>query len=319
MKNLKKADIEGIDKIVSFISNNPTVNSEQILRKALELGYHPQDLIDKALGSVKYEKSSATLSKDLEDVLNDVYEKDLTPGDRYVIEPREARTAKGKLAAKDMENLLGLQYSSDLGKSRKSPDKILVRNQYGDLEKLLGITTAGHELRHSVDDLIRPGFESKTSKPFKKGHHYGDVYETSELVREIKNLPENEKIVNEIKKQSKKLNLKNPGPFRRLLSLLSPLAAASALKSGDVPAAVLNLSSTVDPTGISDAGLELKRRLEMTDPEEIKQTMKEDKYSAIPGGPSPSDIMLDDIEDYENESVDTNKNIETMKKKLGYK
>jgi hypothetical protein len=299
---MKKADTAGINKLINYVTNNPTVTSEEMLRKAIELGYEPGDLIDKALGSVKYEKSGANLSKNLEDILNDVYQNDPTPGDRYVVDPMETRYPKSKEFAKNLRGLLGYQTNVDTGKSRKKPKEVVVRNMWDDLGKLQGISSAGHELKHSVDDLIRPGFYPKTDDSFKPGHHYGDIYETSELVREVKDLPENDKVTKEIKKQSKKLNLKAPSPFRRLLSILGPvgasIAAGYSLKSGDAMGAGLNLASAIDPTGISDTALEVKNRLAIKDPEEIEKLMLEDKYSAMPGGPSPSDIMLDQLKNY---------------------
>lgn len=306
MSRLRKADKSGIDKIVAEIANNPTITSEELIRKAKELGYIPEDLIDKAYGSVLYEKSGANLSSKLEDILNNVYEKDPTPGIRYVFEPLEARSRLAKDYAsyvKENPGILGFQTRFDLGKSRKVPEHTVVLNAYDDMSKLQQIAAAGHEIDHQVDDLIRPGFKSSTPRQYEKGHHYGDIYETSELIREARDLPRNQKELDEIVKQSKKIGLK-PTYFRRLMSLVSHagpigagIAAASALKSGDVPAATLHAASIVDPTGITDVASEVKDRLKMS-PEEQKEASKEDYYSAMPFDIANEQRLLSDLEKY---------------------
>lgn len=78
------------------------------------------------------------------------------------------------------------------------------------------------------------------------------------------------------------------------------LGAYSALKSGDAAAAGLNLASIIDPTGISDAALEIKERLKEKDSKEIRKIMREDKYRAMGSALSPADIMLDQLEDIED-------------------
>lgn len=314
-KTMKKADMTGIDKIIAEIANNPTISSEALIRKAMELGYDPTDLIDAALGSVKYEKSKASLQKPIEDILNDVFEKNLTPGKRYVIDPSEATSRRGKEVAKALGEDLGVSVSIDTGKSRSIPDYVAVRPSYSDLEKLKNIAHAGHEIEHTTDFLIRPNNVIKTTTPYKKGHHFKEIYEPAELIREVKNLPQDEKVAKEILKQSKKAGLK-PHIFSKLRSVLGPLATGvgvySALKSGDVAGAILNAGALLDPTGVLDAAAEVKDRLNMS-PKEQKQINKEDKYSAMGSALSPSDIMLDQLEELEIE-----KEMQKRKKQLGY-
>lgn len=293
-----------VSQLASYAANTPMVTHKDLVRKAIEMGYNPYDLIDAALGSVKYDKSSASLKSNLEDILNDVYEKDPTPGNRYVLDPSEAISDKAKEVAKSLEGNLGVATSLNTGRSRSLPNYAAVRNQYNDLKKLQAISHAGHELKHQSDFLIRPDLIMKTEKPFKKGHHYGDIYETSELIREAKDLPKNQKELDEIVKQSKKSFLK-PKSFGRLFSLLGKvgpigagIGALSALKSGDVGAAALNAASAVDPTGVADAALDIKNRLKMS-PEEQEEAAREDRYSAMPMDIANEQRMLDDLEKYD--------------------
>lgn len=294
-----------VSQFTAYVANTPMVTHDDLFRKAIEMGYDPKDLIDATLGHVKYEKSSASLKSNLEDILNDVYDKDPTPGRRYVLDPSDAVSERAKDVAKNLEGNLGVATSLNTGRSRSLPDYAAVRNQYSDLEKLKALSHAGHELKHQSDYLIRPNMSMKTEYPFREGHHFGEVYETSELIREAKDLPRNQKELDEIVKQSKKAGLK-PSSFGRLFSLLGKvgpigagIGALSALKSGDVGAAALNAASAVDPTGVADAALDIKNRLKMS-PEEQEEAAKEDRYSAMPMDIANEQRMLDDLDKYDS-------------------
>jgi hypothetical protein len=307
-----------VSQFTSYIANTPMVTNKDLFRKAIEMGYDPKDLIDASLGHVKYEKSSASLKDNLEDILNSVYEKDPTPGRRYVIDPSEAISERAKDVAKNLEGNLGVATSLNTGRSRSLPDYAAVKQQYNDLKKLQAISHAGHELKHQSDYLIRPNMSMKTEYPFRQGHHFGDIYETSELIREAKDLPRNQKELDEIVKQSKKAGLK-PSTFGRLFSLLGKVgpigagvSALAALKSGDVGAAALNAASAVDPTGVTDAALEVKNRLKMN-PEEQEEASREDRYSAMPMDIANEQRMLDDLDKYD----DKGNRYKNIRKKLG--
>jgi hypothetical protein len=294
-----------VSQFTDYVANTPMVTNKDLFRKAIEMGYNPTDLIDASLGNIRYEKSSASLKSNLEDILNDVYEKDPTPGKRYVLDPSEAISERAKDVAKNLGKDLGVAKSLNFGRSRSLPDYAAVSNRYTDLEKLKAISDAGHELQHQVDFLIRPDMKMETEFPFRQGHHFGNIYETSELIREAKDLPRNQKELDEIVKQSKKAGLK-PSTFGRLFSLLGKVgpigagvSALAALKSGDVGAAALNAASAVDPTGISDAALEVKNRLKMN-PEEQEEIAKEDIYSAMPMDIANEQRMLDDLDKYDD-------------------
>lgn len=256
-KRVRETDTAGIDKIIKEIANNPLISTEELIIKARELGYDPADLIDKALGSVKYEKSSADLSKSLEDILNTVYENDPTPVNRYIIDPTSKKLVSPKAknyAAKFTEdpNLLGFETNLDLGKSRKLPEDVVVKNMTGDMGKLQALTIAGHEIKHAENDLIRPNFKSQ-GNAFQPNHHYGDVYETSELVREVQGRPVDTKVINEIRKQASKNFLnKKVRPFTKLMSML-PVAGgiATALAAGNVEDA---LADTIVLGGVDKLG-----------------------------------------------------------------
>ena len=298
MRRLSPVTRGSIDKLVAFIANNPSVTYPELVKKSLEMGHNPHDLIDAALGSVKYEKSSAILDRPLEDILNDVYEKDVTPGKRYVLEPSEAISKRAKEVAGALEGNLGVATSLDIGRPRSIPDYVAVRPGYDDMSKLKGIAHAGHEFKHQKDYLIRPHFEMKTPESYKIGHHYKEIFEPAELIREVRDLPVDEKEVKEVVKQSKKAGLKAT-PFMRLRQILGPIVGAaglySALKSGDTTAAVLEAASLADPTGIADTAAEVNRRLKMS-PEEQEETGKEDFYSAMPMDIANEQRMLDELE-----------------------
>lgn len=304
---LKKVDRVGVEKLISYIAANP-IESElpgKLMQKAKELGYNPRELIDTALGHVKLEKSNAKLSDNPIDILNSIYENDPTPGRRYVIDPLEAISERGKHVAKSLQGNVGFAESLNIGRSRSLPDFAAVKMPYNDIEKLKSIADAGHELQHNTDWLIRPDLKIYNPNAYEEKHHWGPIYETSELNREVRNLPKDEKVVKEIIKQNKKVGLK-PSSFGRLLSLLGKVgpigagvSAISALKSGDVGAAALNAASAIDPTGVSDTALEIKNRLKMN-PEEQEQTAKEDRYSAMPMDIANEQRMLDELDRYDD-------------------
>jgi hypothetical protein len=322
-KRYKKADTAGINKLLSWISANPLESAipSRMMAKAEELGYDPRDLIDSALGSVKLDKSGAKLSEDIVDILNQVYSEDKTPGKRYVIEPFEAYTKRGKEVVDALKKDVGVAVSKDFGKPTSLPDYAAIRMPWTESQKMKSIADAGHELRHSVESLIIPEVVMKNPLPYTEGHHAKGIYETSELNREVRGLEEDPKFLKEIEKQSKKSFLK-VNPFQRLFSYLGPIGtlalAGSALKSGDTLGATLKAGSALDPTGVVDVIDEARTRSKIKDPREIKKVMREDKYSAMGPALSPSDIMLDQLEDMEDEEVSVEKEIEKRRKKLGY-
>lgn len=318
-KRFKPVDSKGIDKLIAEIKNNPTITSEELIRKAYELGYAPMSLIDAALGSVKYDKSKASLDKPLEDILNDIYEDDPTPGKRYVIDPSEAISPKAKEIAKQLEGNVGIAQSINFGDNpRAHSDYVAIRPAYSELDKLKSITHGGHELKHNEDFLIRPNVKMTDPRPYRPGHHYKEIYEPAELIREARELPKDPKIAQEVVKQSKKMMIK-PSMFTRLRSLFGPIAAGaglySALKSDDTLGAVLEGAALADPTGLADAAAEVNRRLKMN-PEEQKKISKEDFYSAMPDILANEQRMLDSLEDEEDLTVE--KKLNKRKKELGY-
>lgn len=254
MKSYKPITRKSVDEFISHIANTPLIDQEEVIRKAAELGHNPYDLIDAALGSVKYEKSSATMDQPLEDILNAIYEKDPTPGKRYVVDPLDVVSPKGKQVAKDLEKNLGIATSLNIGKPRSLPDYSAVRQRKDALSKLQSISHAGHELEHQKDWITRPDFKVKTDNPFAIGHHYKNIYEPSELIREVKDLPQDEKVVKEILKQSKSAGLK-PHLFKKLRTVLGPLATAAsalgALSASDVAGAATDI---VVPGGVEELG-----------------------------------------------------------------
>lgn len=177
------------------------------------------------------------------------------------------------------------------------------------------------------------------------GHHFGksgDIIEAKLLQQLIRDLydPEINQIEAGRRELSKKLNelnldkysekdrsyldslrtgLKINPNFKKLMAVLGPagalMSAGSDASEGKYGTAALKALSAFDPTGLSDAAVDINERLNMS-PEELKQQLREDKYKAMPIGlDSPADIMLDQLED----ELDIQKEREKQKRKLGYK
>ncbi len=315
-----------VSEFTAYVANTPMLTHEDLVRKAIEMGYDPTDLIDASLGHVKYEKSSASLQNNLEDILNSVYEDDPTPGKRYVIDPSEAISKRGKEVAKSLEGNLGVASSLNIGRSRNLPDYAAVKQQYTDLKKLQAIAHAGHELQHQSDVLIRPNLVTKHKDAYNKGHHYGDIYESSELIREAKDLPRNQKELDEIVKQSKKAGLK-PSSFQRLLGMLNPLAmlsqgvsALADIKEGKPNTAAAKLATSFAPMGAGQLEDNLMEEAaikdaypKLQDPTYLR-TIKNIGERRQRMGKSPV------VEGFDNEKIDTsqteNSVFENLMKKL---
>jgi hypothetical protein len=332
-KRLKETDTAGINKILQLIASNPLISSEELVLKAREMGYSPEDLIDKALGSVKYEKSGANLSKPLVDILNEIYQDDPTPVNRYVLNPFSPNltSEKAKKYAEafiDDPRLLGLETDLDLGRSRRLPYDVIVRDRKGDLPKLQGITVGGHELRHGVDSLIRPSFESQ-GNAFQPKHHFGDIYETSELIREAKDLPPDSKVLKEIQKQASKNFLnKKVRPFTKLMGLLPVGAGVAGLLAG--ASAEDALADSVIPGGVErlGEGSDIAPGPEVTkfspDPElsrasekELKMLQEFGKGEIVETPKNPArDRMEQNLKALDE--LNAQMELEKMKKRMGY-
>jgi len=320
MSNFKnKSTYKDIQKIQSMIANDPSMDSAKLLSEVIKMGYeNPGPIIDAALGSIKIDKSGAPITADITDILNQVYADDPTPGKRYVVNPykESAIGTKAKSVIKNLQDEFGdvdqgvALRNTDRVKGRAIPkylaipDPSFYRDYYNlsdELSKLLSVSAGGHEIKHGSDWLIYPNFDPKVSSPHKEGHHAKGIYETDELIRESRDLPVDKKTTEEIAKQSKKLGIK-PSLFTRLLSyggFIGPAVGAGlALKSGDTLAAALHGAAAIDPVGVADAVLDVKNRIEKRhDPEFSKETAREDKYNAMGHAMSPSDTMLDQLED----------------------
>lgn len=219
-----KANQQAVDALIAYINANPGVQNQDLIRKSMELGYDPRELISHALGSVKVDKTGANLSKPLEDVLNTVFEKDATPGERIVVDPSSVESAKGKKIASDLKGGYGYAEGMRSPGGIILPERMVVEDAKTELDKLRRTSTGGHELRHSVDGLVRPGFEPTTEASFKPGHHYGDIYEPSELLREVRGIPEAPQVAEQVNKASQKHKLR-PSEFKRVAAVSGPAGA----------------------------------------------------------------------------------------------
>jgi hypothetical protein len=280
-----------IEKIISHAANTPLITDEDLIRKSREMKYSPRDLLTKALGSVRLDKSSANLSQPLEDVLNQVDESQKTnvPGNRYIVDPsKKAYGSTSREVIEDLGDGAGVAVGKKAKGKRFSPEFMAILDAKNEMDMLDTLGVAPHEEQHLSDFMTRPEYRPVGSS-FQEGHHQKKgIFEGHELIREAKDLPKNARELEEIAKQAKKMG-KTVKPWTKLMSVLGTVgpigalgAAGASLYSGDVPAAVLQGASAIDPTGIADAALTVKQRMDMS-PEDAAKASKEDYYSAMPG------------------------------------
>lgn len=267
-KNLnREPDQKAINELIAFISNNPTVGSQDLIRKSMEMGYNPQSLIDQALGSIKIDKSSASLNQSLPDILNDIYGNNPSPGERNIIDPNDLQSKKAKDIYKTMEDrgFVGVSAAGKKG-SRSIPLHQTILDAKTEAEKLKAIAHSGHELKHTEDMLIRPGnLEKVGESPYKLKHHAQGIYEPDELIREIKDLPEDPRIVEQIKKHAPDIKTYPWKKLRSLLPIVGPaIGLGAGLMSGDASAAA---GEALIPGGVEE--------LQEPNIEEIKNMQKE--------------------------------------------
>ena len=280
-----------IDKIIAHAANTPLVTDQDLMRKAREMKYSPRDLLTKAVGSIRLDKSSANLSQPLDEVLNriDESQNSITPGNRYVVDPSQKNYGKvTKEVIEDLGDGAGVAVGKKAKGKRYSGEFMALLDAKNEMDMLDSIGVGPHEEQHITDFMTRPEFKPAGSS-FQQGHHQKKgIFEGHELIREAKDLPKNQKELDELAKQTKKMGLKIK-PWTKLMSVLGTVgpigalgAAGASLYSGDVPAAMLQGASAIDPTGIADAALTVKQRMDMS-PEDAAQASKEDYYSAMPG------------------------------------
>ena len=248
----KEADSKVIDALTSYIANNPGVQYEDLVRKSLELGQDPTSLIDRALGSVIVDKGGLNLNKPTVDLLNEVYESNPVPGYRYVVDPNNVKSATGKEIAKDLLGSEGIargwRYQ---GESRGKPDFVAIEDAKDELSKMRALVAGGHELKHTEDRMIRPNFKS-IGEAGELGHHQGPgTFEAQNLIKQVRDLPEDEKVVKEILKRSKGLDKPSFRVLRGIPYIGTTLAGAAALSSPDASAAAMDMAI---PGGLESLG-----------------------------------------------------------------
>jgi hypothetical protein len=229
-----------MDAMTAFVANNPGAQHEDLVRKALEMGFEPNELIDQSLGSVMVDKGGLNLSRPLEDLLNESYGDNPIGGSRYVIDPNQVSSSRAKEVASELGKDRGVSIAR--GKTRAKPDFVAVKDATNETDKLRALPVGGHELKHSEDFLIRPGFEG-VEQSGKIGHHYGPgTYESQELIRQVRDLPQDDKVLKEIAKRSDNIPT---SLFSRLRSvpLIGPaIGLGAAALSQDASAAIPILS-----------------------------------------------------------------------------
>lgn len=288
---LGEPDRKGIEALQAYISNTPGVQHEDLVSKSIDMGYRPRGLIDAATGDMILTGSKANLSDDFEDVSNKIWENNPTPGERLLVDLNETRSPEAKRAKAELYNAKTRKYRKGVAISDNGlPTHTIVKEPHRkkDIEKLISIADTGHEFKHQTQQLTLPDFEMTSNKPFTEGHHAGGIYESNKLIKDVRGISDDTKEYKAASKAAKKLGGVT-SQFRKLMSVLGTagpigagVGALAALRSGDVPAAVLHGASAIDPTGISDAALTVKQRMDMN-PEEAMEESKEDYYSAMPG------------------------------------
>jgi hypothetical protein len=241
-----------VDALSAFIANNPTAQYEDLVRKSLELGYNPATLIDNALGSVITDKQGLNLSKSTDSLLNEVYEKNPIPGDRYIIDPNNIKSKKAKQVASDLGSSEGIAVATrEKGLSRGTPEFVAVKDAKDELGKMGMITSAGHELKHPENWMTRPDFNSKGSFG-DVGHHYGPgTFESQELIKQVRDLPDDEKLAKEILKRAGGAKASSFKYLKSLPYIGSAIAGAAALSSPDASAAAADFAI---PGGLESLG-----------------------------------------------------------------
>jgi hypothetical protein len=339
MSRYRDVDRAGIDKLINFITNNPTASDKDIEDYTKRLGYLPQELIPMASGAIQSEKYNINMNKPLQEILEEGYELDRTPGRRLILDPNDIKTEEGYKYAHKFKDNPGLQGLAEYdtvklgGKKVLLPTKTIVRDSKNLLDKFRQLSVQGHEFQHIEDILANPDFIEEFEKLEKPpiagepGHHFNQPvsFETNKLKKIARDLPDDteSKSTANVRRElySKKLDkldlsklskkdkdsleeykkglVINP-KFKKLMAVLGPIGALAGAgveaSEGNLGEAALQAASAVDPTGIAEAAVDIKRRLSMS-PEELKKQQLEDKYTAMPGGPSPADIMLDQLEE----------------------
>jgi hypothetical protein len=248
----KDADTKAVNALTSYIANNPGVQYEDLVRKSLELGQEPSILIDRALGSVIVDKGGLNLKKPTVDLLNETYESNPVPGYRYVVDPSNVKSAIGKEIAKDLEGSHGVasgwRYK---GESRGKPDFIAIEDAKDELGKMQALVAGGHEFKHTEDRMIRPHFKS-AGKTGELRHHYGSgTFEADDLIKKVRDLPDDERVLKEIAKRSKGLDKPSFRVLKAIPYVGTALAGAAALSSPDASAAAADLAI---PGGLESLG-----------------------------------------------------------------
>jgi hypothetical protein len=231
-----------------------------------------------------------------------MFEKNPSPGERLIVNPSEARSPEAKRARSTLFNDESNSYNKGIALSKgKLPTHTIIKEplRSSDIDKLISAADIGHELKHHTETLTLPDREMTSVAPYTEGHHIGGIYESDKLIKDVRGISDDSKEFKAAAKASKKLGGVTK-PFRKLMSIVGGLgpigagaAALAALRSGDSSSAALHAASAIDPTGLTDAALEVKNRLGMS-PEEALQQSKEDEYSAMPGDLANEFRMVDE-------------------------
>jgi hypothetical protein len=207
-----------IQKMSAFIANNPMVQHEDLVRYALEIGHEPNELITRSLGSVLTEKNSLNLNKPLPDLLNELYSDNPVPGHRYVVDPNDVVSPRGKSVVKDLDGGEGVSvgYRKSNGEAARGNNKfIALKDAKSEADKMRQTAIGIHELDHGQDRIIRPNFKSRGNVG-DLGHHFGPgTSESRNLIREVRDLPVDTNILKEIKKRADA----PPSMFKKLRSV----------------------------------------------------------------------------------------------------
>lgn len=233
-----------VDAMTSFIANNPGAQHEDLVRRAMEMGYNPASLIEQSLGSVMVDKNGLNLNLPLEDLLNESYGEKQLPGARYVINPNDISSSRGKEVLADLAKSRGVSVSKGA-----IPDYVAVKDATTELEKLRALPIGGHELQHTEDLIRRPKFVPEGALG-EVGHHLGPgTFESKELIKQVRDLPDDPRIAKEILKRTGGKAASVFSKLRGAVPFIGPaLGLGAAAYSRDSSAAIPILSEA-EPLG----------------------------------------------------------------------
>lgn len=263
----KNPNIIEVNRFLQKIAANPEIDQKDLLRISVEMGINPRELIRKSLGSVLVDENNLSLDKPIDDLLNNIFEKNPVPGKRLVVNPN---VDISKIDPKELEvigrtlnlfkskpNVLGhMQYRQnwfDKNAFRGKPDISAVRLLgTSDDQMLSQIVTAAHELEHAEDAVLGNIPENQNPIAFNEKHHgRKGIFELDELIKKVRGLSPDPEKIKQLVENSKKLG--SSEVFKKIKSV-APFVAKGALATagGALPFAAEAATEVLTAEGLGN-------------------------------------------------------------------